>query len=303
MPRLALGHPGSRYAGSTFPALIVRDTPPLPARAQHPRRPRRSAGQRGPQLGPQAVFPPSEANIFSRNGLRNAELPRPVYGLLCCLLAPPPLTFRPGMAKDRCWSLIWVLRRFEHTVVVGLIVSLSAAVAYSRWVLFFFDLTRLRIETTLTVRRTTLRYHLSYHTPLQIIVGAALGFAFGIAWAPAGHNVTLRIARVFQGVKEPDDFVKCEGTRILRDNGIAVYTVEGPTKLVHDGTSHSQLTLHPGWLEREALRLAKKGQKDQAVAVPDEMRAWQEPGWRQAEPARRSSTSWPWTRDEARKRR
>lgn len=428
------------------------------------------------------------------------------------------LTFRPGMAKDRCWSLIWVLRRFEHTVVVGLIVSLSAAVAYSRWVLsFFLVLTRLRIETTLTVRRTTLRYHLSYHTPLQIIVGAALGFAFGIAWyhvfetlsrrrklfstaykggpktvrqvilehplvtalrirdswavwddggveneyglwkrdydflnrfevsrryalgndattspndgihlermllalefanrcdptttafsvgcviarsssngsmqrddggtrgifttgysretpgnthaeevalerlalrcvqvqkkaarepddfldldlyttmepcssrlskkppcverilefnrdkyrfrAPAGHNVTLRIARVFQGVKEPDDFVKCEGTRILRDNGIAVYTVEGPTKLVHDGTSPSQLTLHPGWLEREALRLAKKGQKDQAVAVPDEMRAWQEPGWRQAEPATRSSTSWPWTRDEARKRR
>ena len=77
--------------------------------------------------------------------------------------------------------------------MVVLIVSLSAAVAYSRWVLsFFLVLTRLRIETTLTVRRTTLRYHLSYHTPLQIIVGAALGFAFGIAWYHVFETLSRR---------------------------------------------------------------------------------------------------------------
>lgn len=121
---------------------------------------------------------------------------------------------------------------------------------------------------------------------------------------PAGHTVTLRIARVFQGVKEPEDFVKCEGTRILNDSGIAVHSIEGPMKLVREG-GEEHLTMQAGWLEREALRLAKKGQKDQTTVVSEEMRAWKEPAWRPAAtpPPRLSESSWPWKKArDARKR-
>jgi len=35
------------------------------------------------------------------------------------------------------------------------------------------------------------------------------------------------IARVYLGTMEPDEFVKCEGVRILQDKGVQVYNVPG----------------------------------------------------------------------------
>ena len=35
------------------------------------------------------------------------------------------------------------------------------------------------------------------------------------------------IARVYLGTMEPDEFVKCEGVRILQDKGVQVYNVSG----------------------------------------------------------------------------
>ncbi|KAJ9474669.1 Dolichyldiphosphatase [Pseudozyma hubeiensis] len=60
-------------------------------------------------------------------------------------------------------------------------------------------------------------------------------------------QVKLRIRRVFQGVSEPDDFVKCQGQNILRDSGIDVHTVRA-SKEDDDGQ-----------LEKDCLRVARKG--------------------------------------------
>ena len=58
-------------------------------------------------------------------------------------------------------------------------------------------------------------------------------------------QVKLRIRRVFQGVSEPDDFVRCQSQNILRDSEIEVYTVRKQD-------DHDQL-------EKDCLRIARKG--------------------------------------------
>jgi dolichyldiphosphatase len=62
-----------------------------------------------------------------------------------------------------------------------------------------------------------------------------------------------RIVRVFMGVREPPDFVACAGVEELRREGVEVHSVVAPAT---DG-------LKDGWLEREALRIAKKSHDDQ----------------------------------------
>lgn len=68
----------------------------------------------------------------------------------------------------------------------------------------------------------------------------------GVAGAQDAFRAKLRIRRVFQGVSEPDDFVKCQGQNILRGSQIEVHTVRSGK---HD---HGQL-------ESECLRIARKG--------------------------------------------
>ncbi|KAF8197440.1 diaminohydroxyphosphoribosylamino-pyrimidine deaminase [Pholiota molesta] len=55
--------------------------------------------------------------------------------------------------------------------------------------------------------------------------------------------VAARVKRCFIGVGEPDDFVKCEGARKLRDAGIEVIWLQG--------------------LEAECLSIARKGHEPQ----------------------------------------
>lgn len=55
--------------------------------------------------------------------------------------------------------------------------------------------------------------------------------------------VSARVKRCFIGVGEPDDFVKCEGARKLRDAGIEVIWLQG--------------------LEAECLSIARKGHEPQ----------------------------------------
>ena len=74
-----------------------------------------------------------------------------------------------------------------------------------------------------------------------------------------------RITRVFQGVQEPDDFVLCKGTALLRDAGVQVITVLPP--LLDN--------LPPNWLEKECLRIAKKGHKDEPQPIPGAPKIWQ----------------------------
>lgn len=61
----------------------------------------------------------------------------------------------------------------------------------------------------------------------------------------------LRIRRVFQGVSEPDDFVKCQGQNILRDSQIQVHTVRASQN-------------DDGQLEKDCLRIARKGHASQS---------------------------------------
>lgn len=88
----------------------------------------------------------------------------------------------------------------------------------------------------------------------------------------------MRIARIFQGVQEPEDFVKCVGTRALQQEGLQVTTVQGPTKMRRISTGE-QAQIESGWIEREALRLAKKGHPDQKKSRGSESRLWKETGW------------------------
>ncbi|PWN36057.1 uncharacterized protein FA14DRAFT_112716, partial [Meira miltonrushii] len=71
------------------------------------------------------------------------------------------IRFRPGMSRRKrtqsAPSLIDLIRSLEHAALVTFIIFGSLMTAYSR-------------------------YHLSYHTPLQIIVGLSLGMASGLAW-------------------------------------------------------------------------------------------------------------------------
>jgi dolichyldiphosphatase len=88
----------------------------------------------------------------------------------------------------------------------------------------------------------------------------------------------MRIVRVFQGVKEPDDFVKCVGTQTLQRSHLEVATVTEPT-LMKNSKTGEQLRVPSGWLEREAIRLAKKGHADQKESLGGEARLWSEQGW------------------------
>lgn len=88
----------------------------------------------------------------------------------------------------------------------------------------------------------------------------------------------MEIVRIFQGVQEPEDFVKCVGTLRLESEGFQVATVQGPREMLN-GQTGERLTVDAGWIEREAIRLAKKGHPDQPDSKGDEERLWRESGW------------------------
>ena len=72
------------------------------------------------------------------------------------------IRFRPGMSKrkrmqNKKYTSIDSIRSLEHAILVAFIIFGSVMTAFSR-------------------------YYLSYHTPLQIIVGFSLGMATGLAW-------------------------------------------------------------------------------------------------------------------------
>ncbi|SNX86349.1 related to CAX4 - required for full levels of dolichol-linked oligosaccharides [Melanopsichium pennsylvanicum] len=82
-----------------------------------------------------------------------------------------------------------------------------------------------------------------YYLPPRLAQQAIKGGNVG-----SGDNVQviLRIRRVFQGVAEPDDFVKCQSQNILRGSEIQVFTVKGS-----DDDDRQ--------LEQDCLRVARKG--------------------------------------------
>lgn len=110
---------------------------------------------------------------------------------------------------------------------------------------------------------------------------------FNKAGYSRGDGKKMKITRIFQGVQEPDDFVKCAGTHILQQEGVQVVTVLGPTKMQSAKTGE-QVTLEPGWIEREALRLAKQGHTDQKTTLGSEARMWSEADWHDAAQPRAS---------------
>ncbi|KAK0556172.1 hypothetical protein OC844_005929 [Tilletia horrida] len=86
--------------------------------------------------------------------------------------------------------------------------------------------------------------------------------------------VQLRIARVFQGVREPADFQLCEGQRLLREAGVEVHTVLPPADADDDAAAGGS---GQEWLEKECLRIAKKSHADEPAAPgPDVVRLWKE---------------------------
>lgn len=78
--------------------------------------------------------------------------------------------------------------------------------------------------------------------------------------------VRLKIKRIFQGVKEPEDFVLCKGTRLLQENGISV-------EQIRDGAGGTEEDEN-NWLELECLRIAKKGHQDQPGEIKGNERRW-----------------------------
>lgn len=103
----------------------------------------------------------------------------------------------------------------------------------------------------------------------------------GANYAQSGK--VMKIRRIYQGVQEPEDFVKCAGTKVLEEEGLQVIAVQGPTSMRNIETGE-QVHVEKGWIEREALRLAKKGHDDQKIAVITESRMWMEDGWLAAQP-------------------
>ncbi|MCO5555844.1 hypothetical protein L7F22_009389 [Adiantum nelumboides] len=98
-----------------------------------------------------------------------------------------------------------------------------------------------------------------------------------LPWSIDGETFILRIVRIVQGVREPEDFVQCVGSRILQENGMTVETFQPPSVL-HKGKEVIQLK--EGWYEREAIRLAKFGHEDQPkLQSEEEQKAWKELGW------------------------
>ena len=100
-------------------------------------------------------------------------------------------------------------------------------------------------------------------------LGATPGAAIDSALRP------VRISLVIQGVPEPEDFVKCQGQRHLRDAGIQVIQAQpqsGPLSLglsCPNLVSVSMRTADSGqyWLEDVCLRMAKKGHKTYGEAA------------------------------------
>ncbi|PWN20073.1 PAP2-domain-containing protein [Microstroma glucosiphilum] len=93
----------------------------------------------------------------------------------------------------------------------------------------------------------------------------------GSATSPVPRQARARIVRVYQGVSEPEDFIKDNvGLNLLRGGGIEVVrVVEGQQREKGE---------EEGWIEREALRLAKWGHEDQAHEKEGESRFWKEEG-------------------------
>jgi dolichyldiphosphatase len=86
----------------------------------------------------------------------------------------------------------------------------------------------------------------------------------------------LHVQRIVQAVREPEDFVVCAGTQMLQDEGLEVIHLDGGTTFVR---GRQELQLQPGWLEREAVRLAKYGHADQPAKRGKEDVVWREEGW------------------------
>lgn len=104
-----------------------------------------------------------------------------------------------------------------------------------------------RLSGNLPCVQRILEFNNTRHTvslPCRLLSEASL-----MRSSAATVRVPLRIARVFQGVSEPDDFVQCQGQNILRDNGIEVITVTCPESRKSE----------PFVLEKECLRVARKG--------------------------------------------
>ena len=78
----------------------------------------------------------------------------------------------------------------------------------------------------------------------------------------------LRISVVVQGVGEPDDFVKCEASRLLRSSGVAVHVAVPTASPAELGLTCPPLRAVPlrvspdapcAWLQDACLRMARKG--------------------------------------------
>ena len=78
----------------------------------------------------------------------------------------------------------------------------------------------------------------------------------------------LRISLVIQGVREPDDFVKCEASRLLRSSGVAVHVAVPTASPAELGLTCPPLRAVPlrvspdapcAWLQDACLRMARKG--------------------------------------------
>ncbi|EPQ26403.1 uncharacterized protein PFL1_06051 [Pseudozyma flocculosa PF-1] len=96
------------------------------------------------------------------------------------------------------------------------------------------------------------------------------------------RDVVLIIDRVLQGVSEPEDFVLCQGARMLREQHVQVETVVAPPSHHHQRQQQQHRPHDPGagwtpkpdWLEKECLRIAKKGHQDEPTADPRVVELW-----------------------------
>lgn len=83
-------------------------------------------------------------------------------------------------------------------------------------------------------------------------------------------RLTFRITRVFQALREPEDFIaENVSAGLLREAGVELMTVVPPPK---SGGGYDD----GRWIEREALRLAKNGHPDQPTEREGESSGWRE---------------------------
>lgn len=93
--------------------------------------------------------------------------------------------------------------------------------------------------------------------------------------ASTSSNRGYKITRVFQALPEPADFVvQNTSANRLKMGGVAVATVVDEASA--DSKSGSEGAV--GWIEREALRLAKKGHPDQPEEVGGDSKRWRDWG-------------------------